>query len=519
MSEYFRASMNWLHTWAGLVIGGLLFAIFWMGTMSVFDREIDRWMMPETRRPAAQAVSLDAAAQTLTPVAAEFGAKRWGVQLPTDRAPTLRAYLDAGEERKILHLDPASGRILTEEKTLGATGFFFPFHYSLFIDPWRIGEWLVGLAAIAMMAMCVSGVVIHRRIFADFFTLRIVRKPQRTTLDIHNVTGVLGLPFNFLIAFSGLVIFMGVYLPGVQSVLYPDDPKGFGREAYGNVSREPAGQSAPLASLDDMALRATRAWGGDAAGSVTVWNPGDANAYASFYRAYANRVTMNSDMIVFDGPSGDLLGGPNRHGPIMTTQRFLSGMHFIQFRHWTLRWLYFLSGLAGCTLIATGFLFWIQSRTKRHAKEGVRGMALVKGLSVGATSGIILATAAFLTANRVLPNEAIVFDMPRAHAEVWIFCVAWIATFAHAWLRPAAAWREQAFGIALLCLAAVAFNWSSTGATIASSLVEGQSGVAGVDLVMILFAGAAAYAGWRLARKTRIRSAAGIEGQALAAAE
>ena len=33
MEQGFRASMNWLHTWSGVVLGGLLFAIFWMGTL------------------------------------------------------------------------------------------------------------------------------------------------------------------------------------------------------------------------------------------------------------------------------------------------------------------------------------------------------------------------------------------------------------------------------------------------------------------------------------------------------
>ncbi|TBR24219.1 MAG: PepSY domain-containing protein, partial [Reyranella sp.] len=51
METGFRASMNWLHTWAGIVLGGLLFAIFWMGTLSVFDREIDQWMAPMIRLP------------------------------------------------------------------------------------------------------------------------------------------------------------------------------------------------------------------------------------------------------------------------------------------------------------------------------------------------------------------------------------------------------------------------------------------------------------------------------------
>lgn len=498
MSEQFRASMSWLHTWAGLVIGGLLFAIFWMGMLSVFDREIDRWMMPETRRAAATSVSLDAAAHTLNPLAAESKARRWGMQLPTDRVPTLRAYIDSSDDRRTLHLDPKTGEILAEQRTLGATGFFFPFHFSLFIDPLRIGEWLVGLAAITMMAMCVSGVVIHRKIFADFFMLRIVRKPQQTTLDIHNVTGVLGLPFNFLIAFSGLVIFMGIYLPGVQTILYPNDPVGFGKDAYGNVSREATGKPGTLASLDAMAVEASRRWGGDRPGNVTVWNPGDAAAYVNFNRSYANRVTMNSDMIVFEGSSGRVLSGPNRHGPMMTTQRFLSGMHFIQFKHWTLRWLYFVSGLAGCVLIATGYIFWIQSRAKRHAKEGVRGMAVVRGLSVGATIGLVVATITFLIANRALPNLSNIGGIPRCSAEVWAFCLSWLACFAHAWLRPSAAWREQGLAVALMGLSATALNWITTGDAIPNAIASGQWGVAGVDLVILAGAGVAIIANAKL---------------------
>src|SRR4029450_14098283 len=71
----------------------------------------------------------------------------------------------------------------------------------------NIAYWLVGLASMAMMALCVSGVIIHRKIFTDFFTFRPDRKPRRLVLDLHNVTGVLGWPFHFLITLSGLVIF------------------------------------------------------------------------------------------------------------------------------------------------------------------------------------------------------------------------------------------------------------------------------------------------------------------------
>lgn len=89
MGASFRASMSWLHTWAGVTLGALLFGIFWMGTLSVYDREIDRWMMPDTRLSLPQtAVDLDrvvATTNTLLPA----DTKRWQIRLPTQREPVI----------------------------------------------------------------------------------------------------------------------------------------------------------------------------------------------------------------------------------------------------------------------------------------------------------------------------------------------------------------------------------------------------------------------------------------------
>lgn len=49
MFPTFRLSMSWLHTWFGLVFGYVLMVVFFFGALSVFDREIDRWAIPETR--------------------------------------------------------------------------------------------------------------------------------------------------------------------------------------------------------------------------------------------------------------------------------------------------------------------------------------------------------------------------------------------------------------------------------------------------------------------------------------
>ncbi|MGH8517608.1 MAG: PepSY domain-containing protein, partial [Panacagrimonas sp.] len=49
MYESLRLSMAWLHTWFGLVLGYVLMSCFFFGALSVFDREIDRWAIPQSR--------------------------------------------------------------------------------------------------------------------------------------------------------------------------------------------------------------------------------------------------------------------------------------------------------------------------------------------------------------------------------------------------------------------------------------------------------------------------------------
>ncbi len=58
------------------------------------------------------------------------------------------------------------------------TQFSFPFHHTWHLRIWNLGTWLRGLAGIAMMALCILGVIIHRKIFTDFFTLRRSRQPH-----------------------------------------------------------------------------------------------------------------------------------------------------------------------------------------------------------------------------------------------------------------------------------------------------------------------------------------------------
>ena len=503
MEPTFRASMNWLHTWAGVVLGGLLFAIFWMGTLSVFDREIDLWMKPATRVDGSRPISADTLARELQPLVGDT--VQWFMVFPAEREPAIRiGYRGKTGPFARRSADPATMALLPDEGTLAGTGFIFPFHYSLHIRFASLGYWIVGLAAMFMMALCVSGVVIHRKIFTDFFTFRADKKPRRLLLDLHNVAGVLGLPFHFLITLSGLIIFFSIYFPTTTELAYGGDRRTFNQEAFGNFSRAKANVlAAATVSLDGLVADAARRWEGGTPYFLRVWHPGDANSYVEIRRAYDASVTMNLDVLYFDAATGEVLHSSST-SPVMTAQRFISGLHFIQFRHWTLRWVYFGLGLTGCLLIATGYLFWLESRRKKHETLGLRGVRVVEGLTIGSVAGIIVATLSFFVANRLLPAGATFLGQERAALEVWTFYLVWLATFAHAWLRPGRAWLEQCATIAVLAVAAVALNWLTTGHHFGRSLAQPHlRAIAGMDVLLLGAAGIAAIAAHRLRLRSR----------------
>jgi len=502
----FRQSMTWLHTWAGVVLGGVLFAVFWMGTLSVFDREIDRWMMPETRLDAsgARERSLDA---FLPRVAGGFDAEaeEWWLRFPDERVPAWEFwYIDgAGEWQGPYWLHPQSGERLPDPETYAGTRFIYPFHYRLHLDWLDLGYWLVGLAAMAMLALLVSGVVVHRKIFREFFSFRPARRLQRSSLDLHNLTGVVGLPFHLLITLSGVIIFFNIYFPQAPSLAYAEaeSPRAaFFEEGYGDQRREAAGSPGRLASLDAMLARAETRWSGSRASVVSVRHPGDANATVTLRRSYADTVSMSLDRIHFDGVTGEVLDRFEA-GAAMSVQRFISGLHFIQFEHWVVRWLYFLLGLSGCVMIATGYVYWLEARRRRHAAQGLAGVRVVEGLTIGSVTGIIIATLAFFIANRLLPPGASFAGYERAALEVWVFYLTWLATFAHAWARPRGAGAVQSWVVAGMAVLAVALNAATTGDHLARTLVQGQWAVAGMDSLLLAGAGVAALTARKLQRR------------------
>ncbi len=531
-----RLSLAWLHTWFGLVLGFVLMVAFFFGSMSVFDREIDRWSLPATRIEPQPMPSFDkiladrfrnmtepdpaqraeAAGRVTKSLPEKLTAANWNAYT-THRDPVLLMYVgfdvpDSSLPDDMIYgdqtIDPRDGRVLRTDQLALGSGFFYPMHFSLHLEWHEIGYWIVGFSAMMMLVALVSGVVMHRKIFREFFTFRPERKLLRSTLDLHNLTGVVALPFHFLWALSGLIIFAGVYFPVVDKMMHPVVAAHEREEAaHTGLAHEPSGIPGSLASVDAMMSEAKARWASRGmpgeVGFLSVTHVGNSNAFVSVYRDSTDRVAT-AEGVHFEGSTGRVLYEDPPSGPITTVNAFLTGMHLQQFKHWTLRWLIFAGGLISCVCIATGFIFFVEKRKQAHASQGNVGSRWVDALAVTTVTGMVLATVTMLVANRVLPDE-----LPQR--DLWekgIFWLAWLVALVHAAWRSSAvlqarrsrAWAEQCWAIAALAVAAVLLNALTTGDHLLRTLAAGSWPVAGVDLMLLASAGVAGLAARRLSR-------------------
>jgi uncharacterized iron-regulated membrane protein len=478
-----RKAMAALHTWSGLLLGWLLFAVFLTGTLSYYRAEISQWTRPELHSAADSDVAALSAVQYLQQIGQ--GASRWLIDLPGTRNVATHIAVWRDRDATPLNLprfqramlDAASGELSAARDTYGGD-FFYYFHFDLQM-PGAVGRIIVGVAAMAMLVAIISGVITHRRIFADFFTFR-PGKAQRSWLDAHNATGVLALPYHLMITYTGLLTLMFLYLPWGLERAYGNSRAAFHAEASRGIAVPPAaGVAAQLVDPAPLLAHAKMHWQGESVGRINIYWPQDANARIELIAADDGHVSHYRGRMVFDGISGVLLETDDTLSWAAATERAMYGLHLGRFGGPVLRALFFVSGLAGTAMVGTGLVLWLVSRRRKGAVHF--GIHLVGRLNIAAIAGLLVAVAAFFWANRLLP----VGMTERADREGLCFFVAWALMLLHASLRSEAkAWREQLWAAAALFLLLPVLNTFTTSRHLFTSLPAGDWPLAGIDLGM-----------------------------------
>ncbi|MTD11929.1 PepSY domain-containing protein [Acinetobacter sp. YIM 103518] len=529
-----RQSMSWLHTWASLILGWLLYAIFVTGTLSFFQNEITVWMKPELHQSVPQATQVQQTQVALNYLQKNHpDAAAWNIQLPNSRQnTTLITVRKQGEDPRArrggtrITIDSATGQILEARETRGGS-FLYRFHFELYGMPRTWSRWIVGIATLLMFVAIISGVITHKKIFKDFFTFR-SGKGQRSWLDAHNATAVLALPFHIMITFSGLLLLLFTIMPwGVERVyegrgeflqdqnraLVQENKESKPSDAASNRN-QPANaeraqgaergekrrgrdkkeaQPAELTNVAPILAYAQQEWKNNPIGTISIIAPNTNQAKIELRALHGESVTYRNvyASLQFDGVTGknitdDSSSLKNPNIP-MDIYNVFTTLHEARGVDIALRWLLFLSGIVGTVMVATGLILWCVKRAPQQQKQGYKsfGYRLVEVTNIAAIIGLPIACAAYFYANRFIPAD---IDM-RLNWEIRTFFVVWLLTLIYPIFRSSRqAWLE------LLALATVLFallpilNFMTGGQALWNSIAYGQWVIASFDLAMWVLA-------------------------------
>jgi uncharacterized iron-regulated membrane protein len=437
MKDSFFRSMTWLHTWVGLLVCWVLLIIFFAGSLSYFRHEISLWTAPElhknvfyTDTALAQQNQLPQMLSHAQAYLTEHAshAKDWQISLPTPRRPYISyAWQEQASEpgRRGVFVEKTIDRdfaVIDDKRDSRGGNFFYRLHFDLQYIPVLYARWLVGFCTMFMFIALLSGIVIHKRIFKDFFSFR-PSKGSRSWLDAHNISSVLALPYHLMITYSGLITLMVMFMPWGVLTNYDGDAQAFRAEVQGpGLSQQPNNE--PISTVDlnadlnvdlNMLVQAIyQDVGPSPIKQISIHGPLDSKGTVSIYLDPQQNVTDKRLAWVFSNSDGTLISQPDSDKGSQSQASFVThdmfmALHTARFSENILRGFFFVCGLLGCAMIATGTLLWALKIRQKQTKQLDKGLApslglrAVETLNIMFIAGMPLGTAVFFYANRLLP--------------------------------------------------------------------------------------------------------------------
>lgn len=455
MFKPIRQTMAWLHSWLGLLLGWVMFTIFVTGAMSYYKDEINLWSEPQLAKiEYQQSDAIRHAYQYLQENATN--ADEWYINLPTEKKPVTALYWNGKEGFNQALLNPQTHDELLLDNDVPLGEFFYRFHYQLHGMNIIYTRIFMSFVAFVMLLAIIAGIITHKKIFSDFFTLRVF-KGQRSWLDFHNISSVIALPFFLTVCFTGLAIFFYLYIPQGMKQLYGDNNLPYFTEIKEQVSDISNNKNAPAATMQDIDIfmKTLHAqWGDAELKNIVVKNPQRSNATILFEQTQDRSISQDNPRLEFNAITGELLDDRKNRSVLATMRASIYGLHRAPFAETATRLALFFSGLLGSVMIASGLLLWsLKRQLQNKTGEESAGHYLVDRLNIATIIGlpfaILLSFFAIRLQSIMKDNElSDFFSFPFINTFLW----AWLLSFTFSMLTPKTRlWRSLLIPLALLC--------------------------------------------------------------------
>ena len=393
------------HSAIGLVCCALLYLICATGTAVVLYEEWQRFEQPDA--PEMTGIAPAAVQQGIENVLAAESDRdtttHLYVHMPTEALPRTTITTDT----QAFHVD-ADGAIVVPEENAWAE-FLLALHYRLNL-PAVYGMTLVGAFGAMIVALSISGIVAHPRIFRDAFRLRARRRDDVATVDWHNRLAVWSLPFALAIALTGAMIGL-FYVSGgsMAASAYGGDSEAaiapiFGAEAEADLTPAPVADAVP--ALAHMA----REYPDVTPYYVILHDPRTAGQHVQIVGEHERRLIFG-EYYAF-GPQGEFHGTAGMADGTVGQQLAAStyNLHFGNYGGLPVKIAYIVFGLALTVVVATGTFIWLNKRA-RQGRPAPRLAAAWWGIVYGVPVALVATFIARLAIGNTAPFVALFWSV------------------------------------------------------------------------------------------------------------
>ncbi len=373
------------HMMLALAAGGLIYILALTGTLSVLNREFQRWEQPSA--PEMMHISPEAAARAAKAVFESETPSTTHLYINFPRPDLPRTVITTDTQA---FFATETGEV-AEVEHFPWTQFLLDLHYYLHL-PHVLGLTVVGALGAMLLGLSMSGFLAHPRIFRDAFTFR--RGQSRVaTADMHNRLSVWTAPFHISNALTGAILGLASILAfAIAAVDFDGDTEKvfspvFGEEAPLNEApNEISDISKPLLYMQEHYPDIVPTY-------YIHHDPGTVGQHVSVIGWHSNRLVFG-EYYNFNA-AGDFEGMVGISNGTLG-QQISGSIYNVHFGNWGGIWVklaYVVFGLALCIVIATGLqIYFMRRREQGRPAPRLEAIwtALIWGTPISLTLTLVL---------------------------------------------------------------------------------------------------------------------------------
>jgi len=375
------------HTISGLVISVGLYVIFFAGSFSFFRDEMVGWERNESVVESSFAdMDLNIMMDGLNQKYQNYGRdisfskyyedRRINVNLSASKDTTAVQEEKKGRRGNFFYMNVDSHETYDYASNYSIGEFLYRLHFLAQLNLYgRSGYLLAGIISFFFLFAIITGVLVHwKKIVSNFYLFRPRASLKNLWTDAHTALGIIGLPYQFVYAVTGVFLIIGTTImsPPVVSFFYEGVTEEMYEDFGYNTPDYPLAMIRQGSNIDLNAFvaRTQSHWPDLRITGVNLYSYGDANMHVEVVGVpeYTTKL-LGEGKLLFKADSGKIISEKNpftHTSYIEGATGIMDRLHFGDFGGVGLKIVYFILGIISCFVIISGILIWLVARDKKH---------------------------------------------------------------------------------------------------------------------------------------------------------